>query len=858
MKLPMNKHVRRGLLGLVTIFFIAAIALLSMNIRSQLAELGTASSDNVQWVLSQTEVELLVLGNAIADAKKSDNPDLYEIRRRFDIFYSRIYTIKESPIFAQLRSLPAISANINHLSKFLDDTVPIIDGDDAALLAALPKLSTDVSVARFHVRDAALEGITFFSEVSDNRRISVAKTLIYVALLTSALILILILLVYALNRSVHKSNENARQSRETRDRLETVISTSLDAVIVIDEDGKVLEYNGAAERIFGYSYSDVIGADMAELIIPDHLRKGHDEGMLRFRRGAPARVVNKGIVQLEAKRKNGEHFPIDLSIAAATRPEGVIYVGFIRDISSRVAAEKELLSARDEAIAGEKSKANMLAVMSHEMRTPLNGMLGTLDLFDADKLDRNHQRYLRVIRSSGNLLLGHINDVLDISRLDADKMSMSMERFDLGAALQETVDAQAAHAKDHGNTIELSVLDTRLHDVYSDRIRVCQIVTNLLNNAIKFTRNGHIAIEAECHNGLDDVELRVVDSGIGISEENLERIFGDFVTIDSSYSRNNGGTGLGLGISQRLITALGGEIGAESELGDGSVFWLRMPMRHPPESEKTRSSLIKKDIVPTTPSRKLSVLLVEDNAVNRLVAREMLLRDGHTVTEAHNGCEGVQLAEQMKFDVILMDISMPEMDGVEATGKIRESRAGSWRAPIIATTAHVLKNDMQRFRDAGMNEVLSKPISIARMRKALASVVERVDKAPLLETEPSVETEVLIDWEQAETVKQTLPPKQLAEAIETIRSEMVTFFKDLPGMIETSSDFKPLGEEAHRLAGSAAVFGAVRLAGLFRAIQFEAENNSLKNLRALKIESKQCWKETCEEYMARMGPGRGA
>ena len=139
------------------------------------------------------------------------------------------------------------------------------------------------------------------------------------------------------------------------------------------------------------------------------------------------------------------------------------------------------------------------------------------------------------------------------------------------------------------------------------------------------------------------------------------------------------------------------------------------------------------------------------------------------------------------------------------------------------------------------------------MRKALASVLERTDKAPVLETEPSVETEELIDWEQAKTVQKTLPSKQLAEAIETIRSEMASFFKDMPGMIEESSDLKSLGDEAHRLAGSAAVFGAVRLASLFRAIQFEAENNSLKNLRTLEIEAKQCWQDTCTEYMAKMG-----
>lgn len=844
-----GKIIRRGLWGLVATLLVLAIALLSNNIKSQLSDFATASSDNVQWVLSQSDVEILSLSNSVRAASIADDPDLNEVRVKFDIFYSRIMTFRESSVFAELRSIPKITRNLNRLSKFLNDSVPLIDADDQTLQAGLPAFAEDVEVARELVREVSLMGIEVFSEMSDNRRESVTNTLIYVALVTAALIVTLVILIFALNRLVQISEANARRSRENQDRLETVISTSLDAVIVIDPNGRVIEYNGAAERIFGYCKSEAIGQEMADLIIPDHLRSAHSAGMARFQNGGAPRVVNQGIVQLEAKRKNGEVFPIDLSIAAAKRPEGTIYVGFIRDISSRVAAENELVDARDKAIEGERSKANMLAIMSHEMRTPLNGMLGTLDLFDTEKLDPRHRRYLKVVRNSGDVLLGHVNDVLDISRIDANKLSMRRQHFDLEVLFQDLIEGQAAKAYEHGNEVILEPIPPELHNAYSDPSRVHQILTNLLANAIKFTRNGQITIEVDCHRGLDDVEVRVIDNGIGIPSEDLERIFSDFVTIDSSYARENSGTGLGLSISRRLATALGGEIGAESEIGDGSVFWLRLPMSAP-AGEKGRRKEPHAHDTPEVVVRPLKVLLVEDNAINRLVAREMLERDGHEVTEAHDGREGVAFATQAKFDVILMDISMPEMDGVTATNAIRESKKGSWYIPIVATTAHVLEEDVKRFRDAGMSEVLSKPISIASLRSTLASVLVEKDDPEADEPSQQKADTPLIDWDQARIIEESLQRHQLITHIVSMQAEINQFLEVLPDQIDEPTQFDEIRSEAHRLAGSTAVFGLAKMAGLLRSMEYEAKNEAADSLQSLHSEATECWNETRKHFFA--------
>ncbi|QFS83725.1 Aerobic respiration control sensor protein ArcB [Roseivivax sp. THAF40] len=843
--------VKRGLFGLVVLLLCGIWLFLASDVLRQLDQLATASSDNVQWTLSQGEVELAALDKAVSVAALDPEASLVELRRRFDIFYSRVTTLAEGPSFATLRRDPDANGSLMELREFLNRNVSYFDSEDPVLREALPRIQSEVVALRPVMRRVALKGIERFANQSDQNRTGVSDTLSYVALVTTALIGVLMLMLVVMARLARVAERNARNSRAVSDRIETIISTSIDAVIVIDLEGKVVEYNGAAEKIFGYTHAEAVGQSMAELIVPDHLRQAHNKGMERFIKYRQERVVNQGIVQLEAKRRDGTLFPVELSIASVQRPEGEIFVGYIRDISRRVEAENDLKSARDRAIAGEKSKANMLAVMSHEMRTPLNGMLGTLDLMETLDLDSKTERYVKTIRSSGNVLLGHVNDVLDISSLDAGRMTMTPRIFDLHAFLEELVDTYSQPARENGNVIVLNAAGRELKHVYSDPVRVRQILINLLGNAIKFTRNGQITLEVECLNGLDEVEIRVIDDGIGMEKEDLSRIFEDFVTLDSSYARNNNGTGLGLGISARMAKALGAEIGADSAPGEGSRFWLRLSLKPPagqelPAPDASSGGARSKAAKPahTIPAR--NVLLVEDNAVNRLVAREMLERDGHRVEEAHNGREGVALASRKAFDVILMDISMPEMDGTEATRAIRSGGGQSADSPIIATTAHVLQHDVQRFRDAGMTDVLAKPISIAALRRIMetfASDADDEDEAELLEAE-----QPLFDWEQARTVRRTLNKERFAAAMDAVCDELEAFIDTLDAQVADPAQHDALAAEAHRLAGSSGIFGGLRLAELLREFEVQLRLGPDDTLDEAADDIKACWSETVEIY----------
>ena len=275
-------------------------------------------------------------------------------------------------------------------------------------------------------------------------------------MLTVALIGILIVLILAVLRLARQRESEAARTRETRDRMETILSTALDAVVAVNRAGKIVEYNGAAERVFGYTQKEALGAEMVDLLVPARYRASHQRGMSRFITERKPRMLGKGAVQLEGKRKDGSVFPCDFSLALADSPSGEIFVAFVRDISDRVAGEEALRRALDQAIAGERQKADLLAVMSHEMRTPLNGILGTLELFESSKLDDQHRRYLRIVKQSSELLLGHVNEVLDVSRLDAGKMSLRKVSFDLVALLQQIIDGQAGRANARGNVLDLA------------------------------------------------------------------------------------------------------------------------------------------------------------------------------------------------------------------------------------------------------------------------------------------------------------------------------------------------------------------------------------------------------------------
>lgn len=807
---------------------LAMLVEMGRQVRTEIDRLASAIADSAQWSISQAEVELLALALAIEQAETGDAAALRALRRRFDIFYSRVTILETSPIFAAVRDDPEAFAALIRLDAFLASAVGAIDGDDATLAAALPALAAGADAAREDVRTVSLTGVAVLAEVADGQRISVASTLARVANVTGALFLAMVILLMLLAYFVRKERRNALAEGQTRARLASIIATSLDAVLVADDEGRVLEFNGAAEQIFGYTRAEAVGAPMEDLIVPDHYREAHSAGMHRYRTTGEKRVIGKGRIRLEARRKSGEVFPVELSVSTAATRDGEVFISFLRDISHRVAAERELIKARDEAVAGEKAKAELIAVMSHEMRTPLNGMLGTLDLLDGTDRPPKDRQYLDMIRTSGRQLLYHVDTVLEISRVEAGKMILANEAFSLPAFLNELVEGQRGLAAARGNGLSHRLEGDDLDRVTGDQTRLRQVLLNLLSNAIKFTRNGTISIEAARLPETGMIEFRVIDDGIGIDAADLERVFEDFVTLDTSYSRAVGGTGLGLGIVRRLVTAMGGEIAVESVKGAGSTFRLHLPL--PAASDQQGAEAVAPVPAPlpeVAPARPMKVLIVEDNHINRVVLRDMLEQDGHTVDEAHDGQQGVEKVAGASYDIVLMDISMPVLDGVSATRAIRQTEARGISLPIVALTAHASTADKERFRAAGVDDILVKPISRQALRAVLAGLAPspphpapaappRPLSPPLSPQTPSPD---LIDHEQIDHLAEALGPEKFAELMTAFRDETAEAVASLAQRLEQGESGPDLASAVHHTSGSAAVFGALALRAELAALE---------------------------------------
>lgn len=832
------------LIGLVTIGYLVS------TVRTQLRDLETATSDNIQWNLSQLEVEFLAFIAAVDSAQLQPDDDLKDVRRRFDILYSRISSFRSGALFGVFRDDAETNASLQSLRGFLDQVVEDIDGPDDALRDALPMINALAQESRQHARTIALEGIQYFSKQRDMQRKVVYETLLTIAILTILLLMVLTVMVVFLNVLNRQNNTRAMQNAMHKSRMSAIVTTSLDAIVAVNRHGIILDFNGAAEEIFGYTEAEAIGQPMADLIIPDHLRAAHAAGMERYLKTGVKRVVGTGRIRLEARRKNGDLFPVEFSIAEAKGQDGEIFISYLRDISKEVEAEEELKEARDAAIAGEKSKSRFLAVMSHEMRTPLNGLLGTMELLGDTELTPQQQRFLQIMEKSGGQLLSHVNDVLDISRLEAGKSDFNKTIFDIHAVIEDIIQSQNAAARAHSNVLSFSPEHDGQMLVDTDRVRLRQVVLNLVGNAIKFTRNGIINIEIETLPDGRTLELRVMDTGIGIPEDKLNAIFEDFSTLDSTYGRKAEGTGLGLGIARRVTEALGGQIGVESELGEGSLFWIKLPVVVPDDHVQPINQQSTEDKVGTPGQvQPLNILLVEDNLINREIARSFLEGDHHVVTEAHDGKEGVALANQKAFDLILMDISMPEMDGIEATRAIRSGNGPSSDVPILALTAHTQQSDVESFLAAGMNDTLFKPMTRQTMRTALAALGGPGDSNTSTAAGNGHSLQNLIDTETLTGFRSDIGAENFSTFLTKFIDQTEIELTELHNRSgEISAD--EMAKTAHRLFGSAAIFGAIALRKSLKTIELEAKAHPDADFQNLVDDAAEIWAGTRQELLA--------
>ncbi len=819
---PTTRHAFGALAGLLACI---AIGFLSYDVTQKIRLLGSASSDNVQWSLTQTEVEFLELQNQI----KADQVDLSELRQKFDVFYSRITMVNRATVFSELRTSEISSAHLDAITAFLEETVSLIDAEDAVLRASLPALAESTDQLRPIVRAMSLSGLRLFAQNADAQRQAVVRTLTELAIALSGLIGALALsslFLYQLNVRI---TNREREKRQTAARMDTVMATSLDGVIISDGEGRILEFNPAAETIFGHRIEDVRGMEIGKVIVPDHMRASHDAGMERMRQGGKKHVVGKGRVKLDAKRANGDIFPVELALQSATTDQGEIFIAFLRDISVRVAAEAELVAARDKAMASEKMKTDFLATMSHEIRTPLNGLLGNMSLLRDTPLTNLQDRYVGYMESSGRLLMSHISDVLDITRYDAGKLNTLNAPMNISALLQDIIDNQSSTASRNETRLEWGWDGAPLHWINSDYDRLQHVMMNLIGNAVKFTKRGKVSVTLRkiSENDEDQLHIEIADTGPGIPEDLALRIFDDFVTGNTAYDREVGGTGLGLSIAKRFVTALGGQIGLNSVVGKGSTFWVRLPVMpaDAPQGADTAHD-------PKAPTRPLHVLLVEDNEINRIVAREMLEAEGHSVTLAHNGREGVDLSATTAFDLIFMDISMPVMDGRTATRKIRKGNGASANTPIVALTANAMAAEQEDFKADGMNGILTKPLSRSALRNVLST------QQPQSQTGDAS----LVSHEHSAEAREALGE----EAFVKLRGRFIREVEDLVRWLQSDEthDYLEIAAMAHKVAGSAAVFGAIRMREELKSIEIAANEGDNATIERVIFGLHAVWHDT--------------
>ncbi|RCW27129.1 signal transduction histidine kinase [Ciceribacter lividus] len=384
---------------------------------------------------------------------------------------------------------------------------------------------------------------------------------------------------------------------------------------------------------------------------------------------------------------------------------------------------RQLTEAYEAADAGNRAKSQFMATMGHEIRTPLNAILGMAELLEYSELPEDAVSSVKTIRSSGEALLEVINEILDYAKIEHGKLELEERAVDISALAETTANIIRGRAADHGNAVVLDIPDALdAHYVRTDPTRLRQVLLNLLSNAVKFTSKGTVTLRVREFYRTGKLMLRfeVEDTGIGIDEAGLAKLFQPFSQVDASISRRYGGTGLGLTICKQIVEKLGGELGMSSTVGVGSIFWFEIAVIAVDRDEVMRHGAAQ-DAAAGLPRKR--ILLVEDNRVNQQVARRFLERLGQNVTIANDGAEAVRLCENETFDLIFMDMQMPVMDGIEATRRITAGSLNG-RTPIVAMTANASDDDRRRCLEAGMMGFEAKPITMKRLRNVITRLSE--------------------------------------------------------------------------------------------------------------------------------------
>ncbi|MCC9134914.1 PAS domain S-box protein [Pontibacter silvestris] len=620
----------------------------------------------------------------------------------------------------------------------------------------------------------------------------------------------------------------------SEEKFRHIFESFQDVYYRISIDGTLELVSPSVHHLLGYREEEVIGKPTANLYVNPKDLEGIKESVLT------KKIMRDVEVEVLCKDQTPKTVILDSRLITDENGTPTGMEGVIRDVSELKRTQVALLKAKEEAENLLKVKTQFLANMSHELRTPMNGIIGMIDLLNQVNTDPEQSEYIETLRKSSDALLAILNDILDLSKIQAGKLVLHENSVDVHETLEKihSLFINRAQQKDLQFTYQISP-DTPQY-IYTDETRLLQILSNLTSNAIKFTNSGAVGISVssvKIDNDYYQLHIRVNDSGIGISPEDQELLFTDFTQLDNSSTKTFGGTGLGLAISKQLSNLLGGDIGVESAPETGSTFWFDIVARKatPDEIESQiqhqQQSREEVEALESHPT----ILLVDDNQINQKVAQKLLERLGCITDVASNGYEAIEKACTKDYNIIFMDIQMPEMDGVTATGHIKE-RLGTNCPPIIAMTAYSMKDDASKFMNQGMDDYVSKPVRSTDLHSMISKWENKswskqsTEEVVAEETQPKDNLQPIIDENVLEQLKMIGGEEFTKQLYMEFEEEAAGLLQEAKKDLE-AQHYKSILSTLHQLKGTGFTLGINQLAELAKQLEHDIKQDQLENVK---------------------------